>query len=287
MLTDEVIIGVSIVFAFVTFFFGVFLGWRIDVRIKEHKQKVLTEIELNKIERKLNELRKQQITLLSNVSHELKTPLSAITVLVDNLRDGIIPWNEENADIILDYCDNLAELVTFMLDLSKIDNGEKGLKISNVSVNDWIWKNIDKLELFNDHNAQIKVNVLSEDLTAQFDEKRMNQVLTNLLINALTHTTDGGVISIKAFEKSDKFFFYVYNEGRRLNQNNENVFTRFTTDNANFMSFHHKNNKITSGSGLGLDIVRWIVSLHLGTVKTVNPENYGENPNGTMFLVQL
>lgn len=221
---------------------------------------------------KLDQMRRD---LIANVSHELRTPLSLIRGYSEALKDGVVKDPEQQkqyVDIILDEAARLQKLVSDLLDLSQLESGSLSINplpfsISQ-SINDICWR----FEAAAAKN-QIELSASVDDnIIVLADEGRIEQVLYNLIQNAINHTPPQGRIIVSAEKRGDKAFIQVSDTGRGISPDDlPHIFDKFYTG---------KNNK--KGTGLGLTIARGILAAH-GSDITVK----SQPDQGTAFAFYL
>ncbi|MDR1862050.1 MAG: HAMP domain-containing histidine kinase [Candidatus Ancillula sp.] len=242
---------------------------------------------IDELQRRVDELEEQLLTtklqsheLISNVSHEIRTPLAAIMAIMDNLVDGVTKWSDATGKQILDYCERQNNLITFLLDLSKLESGSVELKKEEVNISSWLLSVVEPLECLEAHKRlTYALNVNPKELVAVFDPARLGQVLTNLLTNAINHADDCSEIEVAAMTEDDRIVFLVHNSGKALDTQEFEIFKRFNTDAVNSKGR-------TGGTGLGLSIAKWIVDLHGGTIEVVDPALHGY-ASGALFKVTI
>lgn len=195
---------------------------------------------------------------ISNVSHELRSPITSIKGFVGGILDGVIPKDKENyyLKIVYDEIDRLARLVNDLLDISAMEAGKFNLSITEFDINQVISLCILNLE----HKIQLKglnVKVVFHEKRCYVsaDRDRIIQVVTNILENAIKYSNDNGEIEINVMYKSGKIMVEIFNSGENINEKDINhIWDRF------YKSDKSRTNKISTG--LGLPIVRLILSQH-------------------------
>ncbi|MFM1652764.1 ATP-binding protein [Brevibacillus sp. B_LB10_24] len=227
-------------------------------------------------ERKLDKLRQD---FVANVSHELRTPLSMLQGYSEAIVDDIAATPEEHkelAKIIYDESVRMTKLVNELLDLARMEGGHVELFREEVAVRPYmerIQRKFTNLAREQEIALQLRIETKREHFT--FDPDRMEQVLTNLVDNALRHTPTGGIVIVAAAgEKALQL--EVSDTGSGIPQEDlPFVFERFyKADKARTRG--------RAGTGLGLSIVRNIVAAHGGKI-TVQSK-LGE---GTTFTITL
>lgn len=212
-------------------------------------------------ERRLDKLRKD---FVANVSHELRTPISMLRGYSEALIDDVADSPEERrelAKIIYDESLRMGRLVNELLDLARLEAGHFQLHLQNTPIAALIGKIAKKFSAIS-KEQQIHLNVdLDQGLgTYLFDPDRMEQVLTNLVDNAIRHTSAEGNIDICVYEKGGYVHLEIKDTGAGIPEEDlPFVFERFyKADKARTRG--------KSGTGLGLAIVKNLIDAHGGTI---------------------
>ncbi|GHT83909.1 hypothetical protein FACS1894125_7450 [Actinomycetota bacterium] len=238
---------------------------------------------IENLERELKQTKRESQELISNVSHELRTPLAAIEAIVDNVVEGVTDWDHGKGEQILEYINRQDNIITYLLDLAKVESGELKLKYSNIDARNWVFGQVEPIEMLEPHKElTFIINVVPDDLKISIDPARFGQVLTNLLTNAIRHATDQTEIEISVFKNQRSntgFCLLVFNEGEELFQSDHDIFERFKS------SATQRVGK-TGGTGIGLSIAKWITELHNGSIEVADPSKYNY-PAGTLFKVMV
>ena len=217
-------------------------------------------------------------TFIANVSHELRTPMTTIGGFVDGILDGTIKKSKQTEYLVLvsKEIQRLRMLISSMLNMTKFESGTLTPNFKETNLTDLVIQIVLMFEKkIEDKNLQIE-ELDSSRLMAVVDADLMQQVIYNLVENAVKFVNNGGTLSF-TFEKKDGICIVgIRNTGEGLqNSEMQQVFDRFyKTDSSR--------GKDTTGLGLGLSISRKIVHLHNGhiVVKSV----YGEY---TEFQIQI
>jgi signal transduction histidine kinase len=206
--------------------------------------------------------------LVANVSHELRTPVAALMAQLENMVDGVSPADAESLGAALHQAERLGRLVTDLLDLSRLEAGAVGLDLATVEVRTLLDDVVAGARLIAPaKDLRFDVDVVPSDLAVPADAKRLDQVLTNLVQNAVRHSPRGGTVRLEAHVESREVVLDVVDEGPGIaREDRSRVFERFTRGNVPAVTGQIS----TGGTGLGLAIVRWAVQLHGGTVEVAD-----------------
>ena len=227
-----------------------------SVRVSYHSNDEVGELasSFNQMADSLAELETMRSNFISNVSHELKTPMTTISGFVDGILDGTI--SKDNQEYYLNLVSNevkrLSRLVKAMLNIAKIDAGETKLNLKSFDISDLIIKTLFNFEAkIEEKTLDIKGLEQLEKTFVYADEDLIHQVVYNLVENAVKFCNN---------EENDNVFVHVKNSGSGLSREEVNhVFDRFyKTDKSRGLD--------KSGVGLGLNIVKSIVDMHHGVI---------------------
>lgn len=234
---------------------------------------------VNKMADSLSVLEESRSSFIANVSHELKTPMTVISGFIDGILDGTV--SEENQrqylTIVSDEVKRLSRLVVAMLNMSKIEAGKLTLNTSSFSVRDIFIKTILGFEKFiDDKNIMIEGLDSLENVNVVADETLINQIIYNLIDNAVKFTPENGTVTLRVYTEKREAVFSVKNTGSGISANEcELIFDRFyKVDKSRGLD--------VKSFGMGLYIVKSIIELHKGTI-TLNtePEKFTE------FIVKI
>ena len=215
---------------------------------------------------------------VANVSHDLRTPIASLKALVETLLDGAL----EDPSVAREFLtrmeievDDLVRLVEELLQLSRAEAGQIDLKIVKSNVGDVIRRVAERLRAQASlKEIEIRVNVPPDLPLADFDLERIEQVLVNLVHNAIKFTPRHGVTAITATSSEREIIVAVEDSGQGLDPRDvERVFERF---------YKADRSRAASGSGLGLAIAKHMIQLHGGRIWVEN--DYGR---GATFKFSL
>ena len=225
---------------------------------------------LNEMASSLEEIEETRKTFISNVSHELKTPMTTIGGFVDGILDGTIPKEQHNhyLQIVSKEVNRLARLVRSMLNISKYESGELALSTENFDVLPIILQTLLNFEKRIDEK-NIDIQGLDVDaVRLNADPDLTQQVIYNLVENAVKFVDNGGYIRFEFTEDEDGMRrISIRNSGDGLKAKEiSKVFERFyKTDESRGID--------PGGVGLGLSIVSSIIKLHGGTIRVSSEPN--------------
>lgn len=223
-------------------------------------------------ERRLDKLRED---FIANVSHELRTPISMLQGYSEAIVDDIAESKEDKnelAQIINEESLRIGRLVNELLDLARMEAGHIQLNMENVEIEVFVERIIKKFKgMAKDKNISITLNNDRVRRTLPLDPDRIEQVLTNLIDNAITHTTEDGQVLV-IIDTSDEYVqFSVQDFGSGIPQEDlPFVFERFYKADK---SRTRKTGK--TGTGLGLAIAKNIVESHQGQITVQSKKNEG------------
>jgi len=204
---------------------------------------------------------------LANMSHELRTPMNAIIGFSQVLKEQYFgELNEKQAeyiDDILESSKHLLSLINDILDLSKVEAGRTELELSKVGIKGLLENSLIMIkEKALKHNISIDLHIPQElssfELTA--DERKLKQIMFNLLSNAAKFTPDGGVIAVEARKKGKELIISVSDTGIGIaSEDQERIFEEFYQASSGILDK-------TPGTGLGLALAKKFVELHEGRI---------------------
>ena len=233
----------------------------------------------NSMAQALATLEMSRRSFVANVSHELKTPMTTIGGFIDGILDGTIEPEKEAQylKIVSDEVKRLSRLVTGMLNMSKIEAGELELKPVSFDISEMIFHTLLSFEqIIDKKHIEIKGLDSFESNSIVADKDMINQVVYNLIDNAVKFTPEGGYIEVASKSDSEKAIIRIRNSGMGIpGEEIDKIFERF-------YKIDKSRSYDVKGAGMGLYIVKTIIELHGGNiVARSEPGQYTE------FIFQL
>lgn len=238
-----------------------------EFRSRLEKERLQHEIalkkdELEKANEKLKELDRMKSDFVSNVIHELRTPLTIIKGNLDNIDKGfageVQPKQKEIIADVFNVVNRLTRLVNDLLDISKIESGKLELKREDFNIVEVAAEVIKTFEkLADEKKVNIKKDFPKDSVLINADRDKITQVFVNLLGNALKFT-DKGDVNVRIIALQDEVQVEVQDTGPGMDREHLNkIFDKFVRVVA----------ERKEGTGLGLPIVKDIISLHKGRIR--------------------
>jgi len=230
--------------------------------------------------RKQNQLAKLKNDLVATISHELKTPLASMRLLVDTLLDSP-NWNETQAREYLQLIGKentrLSRLIDNFLAFSRIERNKYRFDFVKTSVDDIIQESKESVqERFHSADCQFDVRIDADLPLVSGDQDALVTVVLNLLDNAYKYSGAKKHIELSAFTENDHICIEVQDNGVGLSQRDaKRIFKRF-------YQADRRLSRGNEGCGLGLSIVQYIVDAHGGTVRVISDPGVGSR-----FIVKL
>lgn len=230
---------------------------------------------INNLSQSIKEQENIRKRLTGDISHELKTPLTNIQSHLEAMIDGIWEPTEERLLSVKEEAERLSSLVSDMQKLNKYDESSIKLKKDNVNISDIIcfvifqFSNLAK-------SKNIKIEYEKKNINLYCDKDKITQALVNILSNAIRYSNEGSTIFIEEKLKDNKVIISIEDKGIGISEEDlKYVFERF-------YRADKSRTRATGGTGIGLTIVKSIVSSHGGEVKLES--KLGEGSKFTIIL---
>ena len=234
---------------------------------------------LNSMTTKLETLESSRQEFVSNVSHELKTPITSIKVLADSL----LQQEDAPAELYREFLSDINaeierenKIITDLLSLVKMDKTSSELNISSININELCEQILKRIKPI---AAKRNIELIFESyrpVFAEVDEVKLSLAINNLIENAVKYNYDNGWVKVSLNADHKFFYIKVADSGVGIPEDEqENVFERFyRVDKAR--------SRETGGTGLGLSITRNAILVHRGAIKI-----YSKEKEGTTFTVRI
>ena len=235
--------------------------------------------------KQIDEMRKE---FLSNVSHELKTPIALIQGYAEGLDDGVCEDPENRRyylNVIIDEAGKMNSLVKQLLTLSKLESGAPELSRENFDLTELVRGVLHATKMMAENqSASVRASFvdavsgeqeLRVPVLVNADEFKIEEVLTNYISNALHHVNEGGSITVSVEPRGERIRLAVYNTGSSIPEEDlPHLWDKFyKVDKAHSRTY--------GGSGIGLSIVKAIMEAH------GMPYGVENCPGGVRFFVEL
>ncbi|MFE6796173.1 sensor histidine kinase [Paenibacillus chitinolyticus] len=225
----------------------------------------------------LQQLEQMRRDFVSNVSHEVQSPLTSISGYAKALKQVNIADHERSRylDIIIAEAERMSKMSDSVLKLSLLESQSQQLRLSTFSLDEQIRRVIVAIQpQWSARNIRFELNLKAVSLTADYD--LLNQVWTNLIANSIKFSKDGDVISVTILQDIKNVIIRISDTGIGISlEDQKRIFERF-------FKADRSHSRKYSGSGMGLAIVKQIVSLHQGDIRVES-----EPGRGTTVMVTL
>ena len=235
----------------------------------------------NNMAEKLEQVETNRQEFVSNVSHELKTPLSSIKVLSDSvlLQDPDMVPKEMYVEFLEDInseVDRMTAIINDLLTLVRLNRQEVPLNPQPVVISDMVEDIVKRLTPIADAEG-IELNYTkAKSVTAEVNETKLSLAISNLIENGIKYNSENGKVSVTVDADHQNAFITVSDTGIGIAEEELNkIFDRFYRVDKN-------RDRQTGGTGLGLAITRSAVLMHNGSIKVSSTEN-----EGTTFVVRI
>lgn len=228
-------------------------------------------------QRKQEELNRAKLQFFTNITHELLTPLTIISVTLNEIK-ATTPTTGDYYSIMDNNINRLKRLLQQILEFRKAETGNLKLKVSQGNITAFILNSVNSfLPLIRNKKMQLDLSVEQEEIIGYFDPDKVDKILYNLLSNAFKYNREGKTIhvSVSHSESEEEIIISVSDNGEGISKENlAKLFNRF------YEGDHRKYH--TVGYGIGLSLTKELVSLHHGKIEVESRMN-----EGTTFSVTL
>ncbi|OOM73934.1 HAMP domain-containing sensor histidine kinase [Clostridium sp. BL-8] len=250
-----------------------FANGEVNRRVRLESQDEIGELanSFNIMAESLEKVENNRRDFISNVSHELRSPITSIKGFIAGIIDGVIPKDKEGyyLDIVYSEIKRLTRLINDLLDLSAIESGKLKFDMKKIDINELVRLCvINNEQNIKEKHITLKIDLQDENCYVKADEDRTMQVITNLLDNAIKYCSSDGLIRISTHYKGSKVFVQIYNNGPQIAEDEiRHIWNRF------YKSDKSRTNKVSTG--LGLPIVRMIIMQQGEEIWVKNHPNIG------------
>ncbi len=227
---------------------------------------------LNYMASELEDSDEFQKKFIANISHDFRSPLTSIKGYLNAMLDGVIPEEatEKYLHIIIAETERLEKLTQSMLTLNNMSSKSVRLDMTDFNITDTIKNIIQTFEgLCRDKNINFDLTFSSKEILVHADYEKIQQVLYNLIDNAIKFSHNNSSIFIKATEKGEKVFISVKDTGIGIPKDSVNkIWDRFYKTDLS-------RGKDKKGTGLGLSITKEIIQAHNSNIDVISTEGVG------------
>ena len=250
-----------------------------EISVPDYTETRLISEAFNKMVNRMRVLDESRQEFVSNVSHELKTPMTSMKVLADSLvgQQGVPEelYQEFLGDITAEI-DRENKIITDLLSLVKMDKKAADLTITRININQFLENTLKRLRPIAEKRNISLILDSFRPVEADVDEMKFTSVITNLVENGIKYNVDDGWVRVTLDADYQFFYVTVADSGLGIPEDSiDRIFERF-------YRVDKSHSREIGGTGLGLAIVRSSVIMHHGTIKVASKE--GE---GTTFTVKI
>ncbi len=243
-----------------------------NIDIKSRDELGYLAATLNYMSDELNNAEEYQKKFISNVSHDFRSPLTSIKGYLEAMIDGTIPQelHEKYMNLVITETERLTKLTTSTLTLQSLNGKGMYMDMSDFDINKVIKNTAAAFEgVCTKKSITFDLLVSSPKLYVHADLSKIQQVLYNLIDNAIKFSNNNSVITIHTFEKYDKAFISVKDQGIGIPKESQSkIFNRFYKGDSS-------RGKDKKGTGLGLAIVKDIITAHKENIDVISTEGVG------------
>lgn len=230
----------------------------------------------------LSECKRVQEDFILNISHDLRSPLNIILSILQCYKDEYKDINkgdqcQEHIDIIKRNSYKILKLINNLIDTTKLEKKYYNIKKENldiINLIEWNISSIDRYAKQKDISLVFDTNV--EECIMAIDPEAIDRIIMNLISNAIKFSPEGSSIYINTWKSIDQLIISVKDEGIGIPKEEQStIFNRFVQSSRNIKSEH-------SGSGIGLDLVRYLTKAHNGSIELKSELN-----KGCEFIIKL
>ena len=250
-----------------------------DISIPDYTETQLLSEAYNRMLKRMRVLEESRQEFVSNVSHELKTPITSIKVLADSLiaqEDVPVELYKEFMTDIGEEIDRENKIINDLLSLVKLDKKSADIHIEEKNINELLELLVKRIRPIAEKKEVELVLESFKPVIAQVDETKISLAFSNLIENAVKYNKEGGWVHVSLNVDHKYFYVKVEDSGIGIPEDaQEHIFERF-------YRVDKSHSREIGGTGLGLAITRNAVLLHRGAIKV-----YSKEGEGTTFTVRI
>lgn len=229
----------------------------------------------NNMADQLKDLEATRRDFVSNVSHELRSPLTSMRGFLEAMQDGTIGRDEYDKyiDVGLSETRRMTTMVNDLLDLARIESGKTAIRLEIFDINELIRRTLITFEArIYDQHMEVEVKFAQEQYFVEADSAQISQVLRNIIDNAIKYSPAGSKLRIATYALRKEVYVSIQDSGQGIPEEDvPHVFDRFYK-----VEKAHTPTK-QSGTGLGLSIVKRIIDQHGQTITLKSVRGKGSN----------
>ncbi len=260
----------AILFYVLLFVVLVWLVYR-AIRRRQKREVAMKQMEINL---KKYEMEEDKIRFFTNISHDLKTPLTLVVAPLEKIRESNLPEAvRTELDVVWRNARQLYDLVLELLDFRRLDVGKEKLNLSHGDLVNFVRQTAQSFAYYITlKQITLRLELPQTPIETLFDENKMRRIITNLLSNAYKYNVDGGSVTVTLAHKEEVIELSVADTGIGV-RDKKHIFDRFMQE---------THGQEQEGSGLGLHIVHQYVDMMGGHIDVDD-----NHPRGTVFTVTL
>ena len=245
------------------------------IRNRQKREQAIHQLEMNL---RKYEMEEEKIRFFTNISHDIKTPLTLVLAPLEKIRSNPLPTDiRTEVDVAWRNSKQLYDLIQQLLDFSRLDVGMEKLSLKHGDIVSFVRQTAQGFTYFAiGKQIQLQLNLPPTPMEIAFDENKMRRIITNLLSNAFKYNIDRGTVtvSLEINEKAEKreLILQIADTGIGIN-NKHHIFERFIQE---------THGQEQEGNGLGLYIVKKYVDMMNGNIEVTD-----NKPRGTIFTVKI
>lgn len=252
---------------------AVYLVYR-SLSYRQRREIAMKQMEINL---KKYEMEEQKIQFFTNISHDLKTPLTLVVAPLEKIREASLPAPiRTEVDVAWRNARQLYDLVLELLDFRRLDVGKEKLNLKHGDIVSFVRQTVQGFTFYTVRKQiKLQMQLPQEAVEIDFDENKMRRIVTNLLSNAYKYNVDNGSVTVSLTTTTSpnaSLVLSVADTGIGVNDK-RHIFDRFIQE---------THGQEQEGSGLGLHIVKQYVEMMGGSIDVTD-----NNPRGTIFTVTL